>query len=189
MEYLTLKQLSQQAGIPESTARYYRDKYSQFFQVRGDGRKRRYHPNTIDVLKFIAEQTQASQTQEQVDEGLSRKFTRVYDVSIETQRNNATTQQDPQFDLAELMKSQLLSQDKLTQAILRLAVASEERNKELSLEVNSLRLRLSNLEKKQGLPPAKADTEQEREPNAEAEATTKEDEKKPKRRRWWPFGK
>lgn len=53
---LTLKQCSQMAGgQSESTTRYYRDKFEEYFKVTsGEGRNRRYPEETVELLVFIS---------------------------------------------------------------------------------------------------------------------------------------
>src|SRR5690242_11242442 len=50
---LTLRQLAAELGIPESTVRYYRDNFHDHIPSVGSGRRRRYPPQALLVLRTI----------------------------------------------------------------------------------------------------------------------------------------
>ncbi|MDO8666803.1 MAG: MerR family transcriptional regulator, partial [Gemmatimonadales bacterium] len=51
---LTLRQLGVELDLPESTVRYYRDAFFDHIPSVGTGRRRRYPPQAIAVLRTIA---------------------------------------------------------------------------------------------------------------------------------------
>ena len=51
---LTLSQIAVQLRLPESTTRYYRDAFPDLVPQVGTGRRRRYPPEAVDVLRSIA---------------------------------------------------------------------------------------------------------------------------------------
>lgn len=51
---LTLRQLAAQLELPESTVRYYRDAFLDQIPSVGSGRRRRYPPQAVEVLRSIA---------------------------------------------------------------------------------------------------------------------------------------
>src|SRR3990172_3903362 len=51
---LTLQQLTAELGLPESTVRYYRDAFLDHIPSVGTGRRRRYPPQAVAVLRSIA---------------------------------------------------------------------------------------------------------------------------------------
>jgi len=51
---LTLRELAAQLELPESTVRYYRDAFLDFIPSVGTGRRRRYPPQAVQVLRRIA---------------------------------------------------------------------------------------------------------------------------------------
>ena len=51
---LTLRQLADELHLPESTARYYRDAFLDHIPSVGTGRRRRYPPEAVAVLRSIA---------------------------------------------------------------------------------------------------------------------------------------
>jgi DNA-binding transcriptional MerR regulator len=69
MDY-TIKELSKLAGIPESTARYYRDRHPEYFYHTGTGRKKRYTAETLDVLRFILRLAQDRRNAEEIAEAI-----------------------------------------------------------------------------------------------------------------------
>ena len=52
-ELLTIKEIARQLDLPESNIRYYRDRFEDFLPYVGEGRKRRYKPEALDVFRFI----------------------------------------------------------------------------------------------------------------------------------------
>jgi DNA-binding transcriptional MerR regulator len=52
---LTLRQVADQLHLPESTARYYRDAFLDHIPSIGTGRRRRYPPPAVAVLRCVAE--------------------------------------------------------------------------------------------------------------------------------------
>jgi DNA-binding transcriptional MerR regulator len=52
---LTLKQVAEKLHLPESTVRYYRDAFLDHIPSVGTGRRRRYPPAAVAVLRTIAE--------------------------------------------------------------------------------------------------------------------------------------
>ncbi len=56
---LTLTEMAQYLGIPETTVRYYRDRFAPFLPAVGSGRSRRYPLETVERLRWIVEQLRA----------------------------------------------------------------------------------------------------------------------------------
>ncbi|WP_081904367.1 MerR family transcriptional regulator [Brevibacillus thermoruber] len=50
---LTIAEIAKQLDIPESTARFYRDRFEAFVPSVGEGRKKRYLPEAAEVLRFM----------------------------------------------------------------------------------------------------------------------------------------
>lgn len=59
----------------------------------GEGKRRRYRPEAVDVLRFIAERANRSENAEVIAEALGRVFPRSIGIAEESQRSNAATQQ------------------------------------------------------------------------------------------------
>ncbi len=92
---LTIRELSEKTGIPESTIRYYRSKYPEFIPAKvGSGKKRRYGEDVVDVLRSIAEMNNRNINAEGIKEALALHYQPVYDTEEESQHNSAAAQQD-----------------------------------------------------------------------------------------------
>jgi DNA-binding transcriptional MerR regulator len=95
---LTIAECAKQAGIPESTARFYRDKFESYIPFVGQGRQRRYKPETVEVLRLIAEGFNRNLTATEIEYGLSRVFAASVDTVEETAITTAATQQQSNYD-------------------------------------------------------------------------------------------
>lgn len=76
-----LCELAREVGLPESTTRYYRDVFAPFVPSVGMGRKRRYPPEAVATIRFIAESFAAGITRDEIYQRLS--------VEPENERTNA----------------------------------------------------------------------------------------------------
>lgn len=54
-ELLTIAELSRALDIPESTARYYCNRFAEYLPASGEGRRRRFTRESLDVLRKITE--------------------------------------------------------------------------------------------------------------------------------------
>lgn len=54
-DLLTLKDIAQSIGVPESNLRYYKNRIGDFLPSIGKGRRRRYFPETIEIFKQTIE--------------------------------------------------------------------------------------------------------------------------------------
>ncbi len=54
-ELLTLKEISRRLQVPESSIRYYRDRFLDYLPARGQGRKRRYKRQALDIFRTIVQ--------------------------------------------------------------------------------------------------------------------------------------
>jgi len=55
VELLTIADIAKRLELPESTVRYYRDRFAPYVPSVGEGRGRRYRPEALAVLRFIAD--------------------------------------------------------------------------------------------------------------------------------------
>ena len=49
----TLREIAAAAGIPESTARLYRDEFEEFLETTGQGKRRRYSDTAVETMRRI----------------------------------------------------------------------------------------------------------------------------------------
>ena len=73
---LSIADISRHFSLPESTTRYYCKRFAQFIPSVGDGRRRRYRRETLDVISAILEQMQKSRTAAAVEDALNARFPR-----------------------------------------------------------------------------------------------------------------
>ncbi len=73
-ELLTLKEIARQLDLPESNIRYYRDRFEQYLPYTGEGRKRRYRPESIDVFQYIATELKQNSSYDEITHGLAKRF-------------------------------------------------------------------------------------------------------------------
>ncbi len=52
---LTLRAIADELGLPESTVRYYRDRFEGYLPVTGRGRRRRYPRRAVELLRLAAD--------------------------------------------------------------------------------------------------------------------------------------
>ena len=150
-DLLTITGIAQKLGMPESTVRYYRNKFSDFIPMVGEGRKRRYKPETLEIISLIEKMFRENQTAIDIAKCLARKFPQNIEFEMQPQQvpqEIATTQQ-PQnipLDLLHMVAGQ-------TQALKHLALMldkfynHERELKTLSDEVVFLRKQLNGLKK------------------------------------------
>ncbi len=103
MELYTIAELAKATKIPESTIRYYRDRHSEYFHYTGKGRKKRYTPETLEALRFIAEQAISSRSAEEIEEALQARFNREINTENITAVTTAEAQQSGQLRLIETL--------------------------------------------------------------------------------------
>lgn len=101
MKSYTLTEIARILKVPESTARYHRDKFSDYLACTGEGRSRRYLPQSLDALKIIKDMLQQNNSNEEIESVLAARF----GITIERdepQQQTAITQQQP-LDIAPIL--------------------------------------------------------------------------------------
>ncbi len=83
---LTIKEMSLELGIPESTLRYYRDIFPEYLPSTGEGKRKRYFPESIEVFRIIAGGMHKNKTANQIAEELEAKFARFIDLNDDGNR-------------------------------------------------------------------------------------------------------
>jgi len=96
-----MAQIAKQLNLAESTARFYRDRFEDFIPSIGEGRKKRYKPETIEVLRFIAEGYNRNLTAMDIKDGLSRVVARNIEFEEVTATTTATAQQQSEIELKQ----------------------------------------------------------------------------------------
>lgn len=73
---LSIADISRHFSLPESTTRYYCKRFAAFVPSVGEGRRRRYRPETLEVIAAILEQMRKSRTAASVENALLARFPR-----------------------------------------------------------------------------------------------------------------
>ena len=73
---LSIADISRHFSLPESTTRYYCKRFAAFIPSVGDGRRRRYRKETLEVVAAILEEMQKSRTAAAVEVALEARFPR-----------------------------------------------------------------------------------------------------------------
>lgn len=103
-ELLSIKDISQEIGIPQSTLRYYRDLFMDYLPATGEGKKKRFYPEAVEVFQAIAKGMHQNKNADDIAHDLNRRFARFIEVDSESQDGSATVSQE-----GELAQSQALS--------------------------------------------------------------------------------
>ncbi|MFT4300792.1 MAG: MerR family transcriptional regulator [Desulfovibrio sp.] len=160
---LSIADISRHFSLPESTTRYYCKRFAPFIPSVGDGRRRRYRRETLDVIAAILEQMQKSRTAAAVEDSLLARFPRNALTLADSQP--IQTMQAPVQDVfpsaaLQLMERQTTALEGIAQ-LLHLVVERlpatagqpaanmAEENAELRQELETLRLLLHSSEKTQ----------------------------------------
>jgi DNA-binding transcriptional MerR regulator len=70
----TIRDVARELGLPESTVRYYRDAFSAYLPSVGTGRRRRYPPEAIPLLRLVAEGYAQNRPRAEVEQALSESL-------------------------------------------------------------------------------------------------------------------
>lgn len=71
---LTIANISKTIGVAESTLRFYRDKFDHYIPYVGEGRKRRYEAQAIDIFKEIADLSSQGVPISDIEQHLSERY-------------------------------------------------------------------------------------------------------------------
>lgn len=110
---LTLTEAAEQAGVNENTARYYRNKFGEYFPATGEGRNRRYAQETVQILRVIKDCYDQGMDAEKVKQRLNDTF----GVPVVT---TTTALEKPKKELAGLVGENLAG---IMEAVVEKAIA------------------------------------------------------------------
>jgi len=147
-DLLTITGIAQKLGMPESTVRYYRNKFPDFIPAVGEGRKRKYRQETLEVISLIEKMFRENRPAFEIADRLANNFPQNIDLEKQPQQLIATTTQQQQQNLSvELMNLAAVQTQALKQVALILdKFYNQERElKTLSDEVIFLRKQLDKL--------------------------------------------
>ena len=118
-ELLTIKEIAQRLNVPESNIRYYRDKFERFLPYVGEGRKRRYKPEALEVFALIVNEFAQNKNSEEVEKSLAHKFPQNPQLTNDQKEEFSPTViiDEPGDFLQELARSQSRALEKMAEAI------------------------------------------------------------------------
>jgi len=140
-ELLTIADIANMVGIAESNVRYYRDKFKDFIPYRGEGRNRRYLPETVDIIRTIAEGYGNNLTATHIAETLGRLYP-INQASLDQLPQTATTRPQPLTSEVVNVLSELLSELRTTATAINRLADNQEEVRLLREEVAELRKEL-----------------------------------------------
>jgi len=74
MKYHTMVEMAKIIGIPESTARGYRDRFPAYFSITGQGRGKRYTEEAMEALRIVAPMSRQGIPTEDIEAALEARF-------------------------------------------------------------------------------------------------------------------
>ena len=92
---LSIADIARHFGLPESTTRYYCKRFSAHIPSTGEGRRRRYRPETLEVIALILDEMHKSRTAAEVEELLSATFPCTAEGSIAPQNPRGGNEEKP----------------------------------------------------------------------------------------------
>lgn len=140
---LTIKEIAKRLDVPESNIRYYRDRFEDFLPSLGEGRKRRYKPEALEVFRFIVQGYKNDLNTEQITHRLITRFPR----NLEPEDHQDTeprhlpepsSSRSPHALQDSLLHSQAKTLEHVTQALLQ-KYNLEKQFGELNTEQSRLR--------------------------------------------------
>lgn len=75
-QLLTLADIARHFNLPESTARYYCKRFAEFIPAVGEGRRRRYRRESLEVVAAVLDHMRTARTAAGVEDALNRQFPR-----------------------------------------------------------------------------------------------------------------
>ena len=107
-EWLTINELADKTGIPDSTIRRYIAKFSDFFVVKGGSRSKRYEDTAIKILLRIKDLYDKGLETDQTHNTLLKEFPRIVDHEAPEEQSNlpALATSDDITEIKQMLKAQ-----------------------------------------------------------------------------------
>jgi DNA-binding transcriptional MerR regulator len=152
-EFLTLKEIARRLDVPESNIRYYRDRFDDFLPSIGEGRKRRYLPEALDIFRFIVERYKEDRSTEEVGHELMRRFPRQARVEPESHDAAVPAMRQSSEDgqaVTDLLHRQARTMERLSEILVARHETGDDQVHQLQEEQAKLKKALLLLWKKRG---------------------------------------
>ena len=159
-ELLSIADIARHFALPESTTRYYCKRFASFIPSVGEGRRRRYRPETIEIISTILEEMKKSRTASTVEEALASRYPRnVLALATDSEMAQDNTKMLPGLPVAalQLMERQTRALEGIAELV-RVLVANlspgenaptSDDNRSLRKDLEDLRILLHASEKTQ----------------------------------------
>jgi len=123
-KHYSIADIARELSLPESTVRYYRDRFKNYVPAVKKGQRKFYDDQALEALRIVAEGLRKGETAATVEDQLSLSFKQ----TIDSREIAAAAQQQPSFNREDFQ--QLVDTMKeLNQSILTLTEKMEEQKK------------------------------------------------------------
>ena len=133
MGYLTVGELVQKTGIPETTVRRYLGTYISFIDSKKVGHVKKYHPDTTKILEKVYKMHQNGNKAEEIFSSLSQSEPQYLEIQ---QKNQLET--SPVGEVLDILHKMQQKIDSLEEEIRELKEVSGERDVKLVQEMRKL---------------------------------------------------
>lgn len=118
METYSIAQIARETKIPDSTLRYWRERFKDFLPSEGKGRATRYHKESIAVFATIRDLNEEGIPFDQIPDRLSQQFQRTYTIESEDGMPIGKKNELEKYKqgIVPMIESFIESQDRLTEA-------------------------------------------------------------------------
>lgn len=99
-KYYSIADIAKELNLPESTVRYYRDRFKNYVPGTKKGQRKFYDDQALEALRIIAEGLRKGETAATVEDHLSL----IYSQTIDTKEIAAAAQQQPSFSREDWQK-------------------------------------------------------------------------------------
>ncbi len=125
--YISLREVGRQLGVPPSTIVYYKDRFSRHIpSVGGDGRRRRYPAEVLEIFRRIREMFENNWSAEQIEQELSAVGPDVADNSLVKAVSGDSTPGNGVV-VTDILDSQNLFRDEIRALVKEVAGLKKER--------------------------------------------------------------
>jgi DNA-binding transcriptional MerR regulator len=137
---LTIAEIAKRYALPESTVRFYCKRFRAYLPNQGQGKRRRYLPEALEVFEAILAEMKGTKNARSVENALSLRFKKVESVSdscVPQQQTYIASQAIPAFDpaiLASLLENQTEALKQIAGVLGRMLLFQEK------MELNAQRL-------------------------------------------------
>lgn len=139
--YYTITDLARELKIPESTARYHRDRFPEYFHATVVGKKRYYSKDMLRVLDVIIAESLRNKSTAEISQALNQEFEPIIEIATQA----AAGQQQDIFLANQAVKTAIVD----IKNILETLSSQVNQNSQLQNEIAELRNELRELKEMQ----------------------------------------